>query len=399
MYVASRAQTLDICRSAAPTFSWEAEDASSYLASALRRLRRDGHSLAFPDADPRGIPKQRVLSAAIDADRFMDLVGQTAGMERAHLKSQEAATAAWIHALPNDGLDTHLSNRDFTFAVKSRLGVEMYARDARCPFCNVVQDKIGTHALGCMAGGDCTLRHNRVRDLVFDHARNAGLTPLGEPVQLLTRPVGATEPNRRRPADVLVQRWPDVLPSGLLRGGNVALDFAVIDALGARHWTVTAESSGTAAATQYAQQKRLFDNTEEQCRSQGIAFMPVVLTAQGAVEPNGEKALETLHRAAASELSEPLAEVRRSFNQKLSVSLIRANARATRRRNPDGAIAAERGVRSETARLRQAAMACNTLALPTEDVDMSHEATAESLAEGLQEMHLGLSDETVVHRT
>ena len=72
------------------------------------------------------------------------------------------------------------------------------------------------------------------------------------------------------------------------------------------------------------------------CRDRGVLFLPIVYTAQGAVEPEASKSLEVIHRAAAENRGQSLADVRAAFAEEISVAIVRANARAARRRDPGG---------------------------------------------------------------
>ena len=234
------------------------------------------------------------------------------------------------------------------YSIKDRLGVDICDRSSRCPFCHAVQDLKGTHAKGCMAGGDTAARHDGVREITYDHGRSGNLQPKREPSHVMARPEGSTEPSQRRPADVLIPHWPERKGAGGC--DKVALDFAVINALAPAHFDTTLRGSGTTAATAYAQAKRDYQGTAARCEQEGIALHPVVFTAQGAVDPNASKTLEVLHRAVAGATGAPLAEVRKKFDENVSMHILKANARAVHRRHPDGPIAAQRG---PTALVRQ----------------------------------------------
>ena len=157
-----------------------------------------------------------------------------------------------------------------------------------------------------------------------------------EPEGLLNRPSGSTEPSHRRPADILIPAWPSTGTDEFPSGTKAALDFAIINALGPGHLQTTAAGSGMVSATAYAQRKRDFENTEEQCLQNGITLKTVILTAQGGIEPGAQKIGETIHRAVASETGISLPKVRSTFAIKLSIIMLRSNARAVRRRDPDG---------------------------------------------------------------
>ena len=66
--------------------------------------------------------------------------------------------------------------------------------------------------------------------------------------------------------------------------GRVALDVAVINALGQDHWDATfARALG--AANAYSARKAAHLDTKERCRGEDINFEPMVFEAQGGVEP------------------------------------------------------------------------------------------------------------------
>ena len=66
----------------------------------------------------------------------------------------------------------------------------------------------GDHSLVCGTGGERIVRHNAVRDAIFDTAAAAGLAPLREGRALLPG-------NNRRPADVFLPHWAGGLDAAL----------------------------------------------------------------------------------------------------------------------------------------------------------------------------------------
>ena len=64
------------------------------------------------------------------------------------------------------------------------LGVDVYDESCICRFCGAVSDTCGIHALSCTAGGDVVLRHNDVRDIIFQFCLRARLSPQLERVGL-----------------------------------------------------------------------------------------------------------------------------------------------------------------------------------------------------------------------
>ena len=239
-------------------------------------------------------------------------------------------------------VSTHLSNAGLTYGICDRLGVDIYRRASRCPFCNATQDAKGNHAKGCMSGGDVTLRRNALRDLTGFHARSGPTMVACKPSRILSRPDGPEELSRRRPADILLRNWQEA-PLEAPGVTQAALDFAIINALGAAHISTTREMSGAMAAHKYGERKLLYEDTARRCLQEGIVLKPVVFTAQGAADPASLKTLEVLHRGVAGSTGIHLGQVRSEYMIKVSVALLRANARAARRRDPDGKLAAARG--------------------------------------------------------
>ncbi len=104
---------------------------------------------------------------------------------------------------------------------------------------------------------------------------------------------------RRRPAEILVCQVTSFLqdlPGGTFPSGatNVALDFAVVNALGQSHHAETF-SAPLKAAIAHSKRKCSHARTKERCEEAGIAFEPVVIEIQGGIEP---RAAAILHRVA-----------------------------------------------------------------------------------------------------
>ena len=97
------------------------------------------------------------------------------------------------------------------------------------------------------------------------------------------------------------------------------------------------------AAHKYAERKLLYEDTAGRLLHEGIALKPIVFTAQSVADPSSLKTLEVLHRGVAQTSGKHVGQVRAEYMAKVSLALVKANARATRRRDPDGELAATRG--------------------------------------------------------
>ena len=212
--------------------------------------------------------KQKVVSAKIDLAHkglLLSRVEET-GDEReiARLSSLCLPQAgAWLNCTPLPALGLHLRGSEFVVACKFRLGLPIYDQPGPCPNCGRESDVLGDHSLVCGTGGERIVRHNAVRDAIFDTAAAAGLAPLREGRALLPG-------NNRRPADVFLPHWAGEL--------DAALDVTIT------HPLQDATRAGAATTPGHAMQVA-FNNkcrgTEELCREQGIKFIPIVAESLG----------------------------------------------------------------------------------------------------------------------
>ena len=157
------------------------------------------------------------------------------------------------------------------------------------PQCNGIMDTLSLHAGACVAGGERTLRHTAVRDVLCRWAERAGLQPEKERPGLLLpqRPEDASH-QQRRPADIF-------LPS--YNGAPAALDLAIT---APQRQDIVARAATTAltAATSYAATKASHLDTANLCAAQGVRFVPLVAESTGAWEPEASKLLLHLSRSA-----------------------------------------------------------------------------------------------------
>ena len=65
-------------------------------------------------------------------------------------------------------------------ACKFWLGLPVCDQPGPCPNCGRASDVLGDHSLVCGTGGERIVRHNAVRNAIFDNEAAAGLAPLRE---------------------------------------------------------------------------------------------------------------------------------------------------------------------------------------------------------------------------
>ena len=124
-------------------------------------------------------------------------------------------------------------------------------------------------------------RHNNLRDALFDTAVAAGLGPVREGRFLLPG-------NDRRPADVLIRNW--------VGGKDAALDVTVVTPIQDICLPGAANTAGHALSHAYG---RKLNGAEEECRRQGIAFLPIVAETFGGWHPEAGRQVKKLGTALA----------------------------------------------------------------------------------------------------
>ena len=215
-----------------------------------------------------------------------------------HHATRQAITVSrrcqdWLDGLRNPGLtslpnspDTHLPSSFFTTSLRRRLCVAIWDADSVCPLCGQTQDQWCDHALSYLCGGDRIGRHNAVRDVFHNIARDCcSLTPTKEKPGLLPPsapddgdlppPPAEPDPSGRDlccPADIWVPHGPSGLPE--------AWDFSIFSALCPSIWSKGDWDSGT-VFQHVESRKSLFHDTAARCASTGLNVRPFVFEAVG----------------------------------------------------------------------------------------------------------------------
>ena len=233
---------------------------------------------------------QKELSRALDEAAWTNQLAHASAVGKATLHSEAAPGAGGFLSCVPSGR-TRMEPLVFIAELRVRLNVPEASADTWCPRCDAVLDTHGYHSGMCSAGGERTLRHNALRDLVFQWCERGCLRPERErPGLLLPQQPDDLSAARRRPADVF-------LPS--FQGRPTAIDFAVtapqrLDVLGA-----PGSYTPAAAAAAYSEHKRKHLDTEAVCRAQNVHFLPLVVETTGAWAPEAAKALSRIGRASA----------------------------------------------------------------------------------------------------
>ena len=346
-FLASVSTTQDLCGSIDGAF--DVDDAGGHLQ--LATTRRQFRDSILPDAvaDVEGSRhRQKFLSALIDAKLQSELTShpQADASFQTHLALQSMHGAgAWLTAHPSDDART-LEPLLFKLGTKRRLRMRVQDTDTFCPMCGGTMDSYGDHALVCPCKGDRTVRHNRLRDCVYEDAKWGSMSPEREKAGLLPgRPqedgvqCTDTEPDSELPAAARSRRRPaDIFFPRAINGVPTALDFACTSGLRADVlWDASTDPNGVITA--YEQFKKDYVatgetvTTETLCSRQGITFAPMVIEAHGGGwSKRARQILDTIAKHVSSSWNQNGEAASLSIAQRLSATLHRENARAVLRR-------------------------------------------------------------------
>ena len=237
--------------------------------------------------------------------------------ERSRLASLSLPHAGdWLHCAPIKTLGLHLRPLEFTLAVKYRLGLPIYPSQAPCPACLKLSDVKGDHALCCGVGSERISRHNALRDAIFLTASNAGLSPVKEGRFLLP---GAD----RRPADVLLPHWTG--------GQDTALDITVTCSL--QEATVDRQAIEPGYAVNLAHDRKL-RGAEEDCRRQGLTFLPLAVETLGGWHPVAETQIKKLGSCLSLHSGQDQSETTAFLWRRLSLLVQKGNTAILANRTP-----------------------------------------------------------------
>jgi hypothetical protein len=325
-YYASMAAAWERCEAIWPDFARLMDDPIREVETRInaRLPNIENHVAPLPVDGPA--PRQQTVAIVLaDADASQ-LQAAACPIDRARLIAYSAPMATrWLEATPSRTLDKHLSSAELSLTTAVQLGVDVMEGGASCGFCGTIMDSKGIHPCSCMAGGDVTMRHNDVRNIVYRYSQRAGLNAELEKAGILDEP--GVFVSLQRPADVLV----DGLGVGARPVERVALDIKVINALGAGHYNETL-GGPLVAAEAYRTRALAHLDTAARYAARGIRYEPLVFTTQGGCEKHAEAALSSIAEAIAKIEQKTSASVKAEIMQTISMSLARSVAKAILRR-------------------------------------------------------------------
>ncbi|KAL5479843.1 hypothetical protein EMCRGX_G023432, partial [Ephydatia muelleri] len=245
---------------------WALSQLASRLAMRLNSPKSTTTASLYGRLSITLVRANKVLSGLIQAQHFHILLESSSPANRARLLSVAAPHASsWLSVVPSPGLGLHLESNEFQMAIRWWLGLDTSGR-SMCPFCpDTALDPLGHHVVTCRHGGDVVIRHNRLRDEVFDLCRRAHLSVSVERGHGLTRDLAHT-----RPADILIAGWN--------RGKPAALDLTITSPLCS---VILGESCYQAGAAALAAETRKLHTNGPKCQELGWSCIPLAVETYG----------------------------------------------------------------------------------------------------------------------
>ena len=257
--------------------------------------------------------RQHTLSGKIEDQQFRQLFDLSSPANRARLLSVSSRHAAsWLTVIPSPGLNLHLEPNEFQVAIKWWLGMDV-SFDSCCPYCpNHRLDPLGHHALTCKHGGDVVLRHNSLRDVFVEFCHRAclgGQVEVGSGLGL--------DRLHSRPADVLVNNWH--------LGKPAAFDLTITSPLNPTTLTEAGVRCGSSALVAEA---RKHNANDSKCAERGWVCLPLAVESYGCWGMEAQQSFLRLAARLAIQMGCNKSQATTILYQRLSLSLVRANARA-----------------------------------------------------------------------
>ena len=188
---------------------------------------------------------------------------------------------------------------------------------AICPRClgQVALDLQGHHALTCKRGPDVRVvsHHNALRDCLYDFCRWAGLNPQRE----MGAGMGSSHHSQRRPADLLLPNW--------TLGQDAAIDVTVVHPLNSCFLTGASTIGGVAAESR-AETKAATNGPK--CHELGWRCIPMAVSVFGEWCDSGAETIGRIASHLALQTRSRITTARGAILTRLTVSLMRSNARA-----------------------------------------------------------------------
>jgi hypothetical protein len=247
---------------------------------------------------------QSDYSKFIDGHKLNQLISQLPATDSKRLQSCKAPHAsAWLHAPPCRYQGIKFTDFQFRTTCLRWLG-ENVSHNTDCLACTSNLSPKASHATRCRHGPGMISRHNAMRDVIFNLASTACLSPVLEKAGLLGDAPG------RRPGDVYLPSW---------NNASLAIDVAVTCPLQEKFKNCPNPSEEYARTVKHADYDPGFANTN-------IIFCAAVVDTFGCWSEEGLEVISEIIRRGAKRLTTDPSRYIATAWQQLACTLQRHNS-------------------------------------------------------------------------
>ena len=256
---------------------------------------------------------QHELSQRIENCQFSALYDTSSLADRARMLSISSVHASsWLQAVPSPRLGLDMAPNEMQWSIKWWLGLPLTPEGEVCAYC---PDKAldAHHAVTCKFGGDVVARHNTLRNVIFEFCKRALLNPKLE--------AGAGLGHERRltrPANILIPSWST-------SDKPAAIDVSITSSFKS---SILSEAGVVAGAAARQTEERKHTSNDPICSELGWKCVPLVVETFGAWGRTAGQFFAQLAVRLATQGNSTKATMLNSIYGRLSLSLVRANARA-----------------------------------------------------------------------
>ena len=184
----------------------------------------------------------------------------------------------WLRVVPIRDLRLEMPSNAYQRCLQYRLGVPLYSSEVTCGHCGEMSDCSGDHDSWCRGSLQrVSVRHNAVRDLLFQKAAEAQLGPQKEPQNLIP------QHGELRPADVFIPNF--------RYGRDVCIDVSIVSPF--LHIEQASATPGFNANFKASQKISKYRNM---CQENGLDFVPFVMESIGGFHPDSIQVINRLAR-------------------------------------------------------------------------------------------------------
>jgi hypothetical protein len=253
---------------------------------------------------------QRFLRLFLEENDYKQFLDGLSSEDKDWL-SNVSSDYKWFSNIPSKIHGTHMNNKDFITCILMRLRSMEFFDEAVCimgkGLNQIVSSLDSRHCTGCPMGGGTIFRHDLVARIIFEEAESASLKPGLEIPNLIAE-------NQTRPADVFIPNWHN--------GQAAALDVCIVAPARSTPNSPAKDFNAHIDDSYIAK----LNSHENDCRSVGVLFFPIVFSTGGAIHPKSMPIIERIAELKAGRLGLSAKVEKKHILHRIGVGIQKGNA-------------------------------------------------------------------------